>query len=189
MNFVRGVLLAIPLLVTGCSTSWLNMLPFMGSDSGDLQISANGLGPIGAQSSMNKAKLQQALDNHYPLQEGVGIYHNKIQQFFQSLDKDNNVLLTLYGQSGGTVQGIEVQDPRIATAWDVKLGTLFSKIYQKAFDVCQKGEDDNSVICRSPQSPQVSYRFTGEWSGPTELMPPDNILAQWKVSAIIWQAK
>lgn len=72
-------LLLLSLLLSGCSFSWLDMLPFMGStSSSELQLSATGLGSITAQTAMEKQGLQQALGDGYHLQEGVGIYNNAL---------------------------------------------------------------------------------------------------------------
>ncbi|WP_368918656.1 DUF1131 family protein, partial [Citrobacter sp. FDAARGOS_156] len=32
-----------------------------------------------------------------------------------------------------------------------------------------------------------SYIFSGEWSGPEDIMPSDDTLKAWKVSKIIWR--
>ncbi len=61
---------------------------------------------------------------------------------------------------------ITVNDPDIVTEWELKVGTEFSEIYQKAFGVCSLGERINdvpSIECNSPQSTKVIYRFTGKW--------------------------
>ncbi|WP_181994443.1 DUF1131 family protein [Arsenophonus endosymbiont of Bemisia tabaci] len=41
----------------------------------------------------------------------------------------------------------------------------------------------------SPQSSHVTYRFTGKWSGPKNLVLSNDLLANWKVSRIIWSAQ
>ena len=73
----------------------------------------------------------------------------------------------------------------------MKIGDAFSTTYSKAFESCQlgQGDDAQSVECAAPQSTHISYIYSGEWSGPEGLMPPDDILKTWKVSKIVWHAQ
>ena len=48
--------------------------------------------------------------------------------------------------------------------------------------------DNGAVVeCKAEGSQHISYAFTGNWSGPEELMPSDDTLKNWKVSKIIWR--
>ena len=96
--------------------------------------------------------------------------------------------LTINGESG-TISRIDVRDSNIKAASGVKIGTPFSDIYSKAFGNCQKGSNDNGAVveCKAEGSQHISYAFTGNWSGPEELMPSDDTLKNWKVSKIIWR--
>ncbi|EBE3493299.1 DUF1131 family protein, partial [Salmonella enterica] len=44
-----------------------------------------------------------------------------------------------------------------------------------------------SVECKAEGSQHISYVFSGEWSGPEGLMPPDDVLKNWDVRKIIWR--
>lgn len=59
-----------------------------------------------------------------------------------------------------------------------KIGTPFSDLYSKAFGHCEPVSSDShtSVECKAEGSQHISYVFSGEWSGPEGLMPPDDVL-------------
>ena len=98
--------------------------------------------------------------------------------------------MSISGAPKGSVQRVDVVDAKVESEWGVKIGTPFSDLYTKAFDVCVKGEGDDAqnIECKAPQSTHVSYVFSGIWHGPDSLMPADDSLKDWKVSKIIWRA-
>ncbi|SUH35915.1 lipoprotein [Salmonella enterica subsp. enterica] len=59
----------------------------------------------------------------------------------------------------------------------------------KAFGHCEPVSSDShtSVECKAEGSQHISYVFSGEWSGPEGLMPPDDVLKNWDVRKIIWR--
>lgn len=91
--------------------------------------------------------------------------------------KGDNVAMVINGEQG-TVSRIEVLDSDIPTAAGVKIGTPFSDLYSKAFGHCEPVSSDShtSVECKAEGSQHISYVFSGEWSGPEGLMPPDDAL-------------
>ena len=113
--------------------------------------------------------------------------NGSIVKYFEAL-KEDKVALVINGESG-SVSRVEVMDSGIPAEDGTKIGTPFRDIYSKAFDNCQKGQGDDAggVACKAKGSQHISYLFTGSWSGPQALMPPDDILRTWKVSKIIWR--
>ncbi|AUH02051.1 RpoE-regulated lipoprotein [Pectobacteriaceae bacterium CE70] len=190
---VRPLFLALPLLLSGCSTlsgfSWSSLSPFNWFGS-PITVSDAGVGGINAGTPLSQPVLDKALNGNYSLLSGMGIENGKLTAFYEAR-KDNNVMLVISGEPKGHVNKVEVQDKSIASQWGVKIGDEFGSYYSKAFDVCRLGQGNNaqSVECVAPQSKHVSYLFSGTWSGPEGLMPPDDMLKKWKVSKIIWHAQ
>ena len=190
MKSRRLLLCALPLALTGCSTmssvNWSSAYPWnwFGSST---QVTEQGVGNLTATTLLNEQAIGDALGSSYRLRSGMKTANGNIVRYFEAL-KDDKVALTINGESG-TISRIDVRDSNIKAASGVKIGTPFSDIYSKAFGNCQKGSNDNGAVveCKAEGSQHISYAFTGNWSGPEELMPSDDTLKNWKVSKIIWR--
>jgi len=192
LKALSPLLLALPLLLTGCSTvsnmSWSSMNP-MNWFSSSLKVTDQGVGKVTASTPLTEDAIKDALDGDYRLRSGMSMNDGKMLAFYQAMD-GKEVKMTLSGELKGSVQRIDVTDPKVESEWGVKVGTPFSDLYTKAFESCVKGtgDDAQSVVCKAPQSQHVSYVFSGIWHGPEELMPSDDSLKEWKVSKIVWRA-
>ncbi|MDC0694295.1 RpoE-regulated lipoprotein [Klebsiella pasteurii] len=190
MKSLRLFLCALPLALTGCSTmssvNWSAAYPWnwFGSST---EVTEQGVGNLTASTPLNEQAIGDALGSSYRLRSGMKTANGNIVRYFEAL-KDGKVALTINGESG-TISRIDVRDSNIKAASGVKIGTPFSDIYSKAFGNCQKGSNDNGAVveCKAEGSQHISYAFTGNWSGPEELMPSDDTLKSWKVSKIIWR--
>ena len=190
MKSLRLLLCALPLALTGCSTmssvNWSAAYPWnwFGSST---EVTEQGVGNLTASTPLSEQAIGDALDSSYRLRSGMKTANGNIVRYFEAL-KDDKVALTINGESG-TISRIDVRDSNIKAASGVKIGTPFSDIYSKAFGNCQKGSNDNGAVveCKAEGSQHISYAFTGNWSGPEELMPSDDTLKNWKVSKIIWR--
>lgn len=193
---VRPMLLALPLILTGCSSmshmsmpsvSWssFNPLNWFGSS---LTVSDKGVGEITASTPLTEEAIKDALDGDYTLRSGMSMSNGKMLSFYQAMS-DKEVKMSISGAPKGSVERVDVVDAKVESEWGVKIGTPFSDLYTKAFDVCVKGEGDDAqnIECKAPQSTHVSYVFSGIWHGPDSLMPADDSLKDWKVSKIIWR--
>ncbi len=192
---IRPLLLALPLLLTGCATvenmhapSWSSFNPFNWFSS-SLKVTDQGVGKLSASTQLNESDVKDGLDDDYRLRSGMSMSDGKLRTFYQAM-KDDKVVITVSGEPKAFVDRIEVSDPKVESQWGVKIGTPFSSLYTKAFDSCQKGQgdDEQNIECKAPNSQHVSYIFTGAWDGPDQLMPSDDTLKSWKVSKIIWHA-
>lgn len=190
MKSLRLFLCVLPLALTGCSTmssvNWSAAYPWnwFGSST---EVTEQGVGNLTASTPLNEQAIGDALGSSYRLRSGMKTANGNIVRYFEAL-KDGKVALTINGESG-TISRIDVRDSNIKAASGVKIGTPFSDIYSKAFGNCQKGSNDNGAVveCKAEGSQHISYAFTGNWSGPEELMPSDDTLKNWKVSKIIWR--
>ena len=190
MKSLRLLLCALPLALTGCSTmssvNWSPAYPWNWFGS-SMEVSEQGVGNLTASTALSEQAIGDALGSSYRLRSGMKTANGNIVRYFEAL-KDDKVALTINGESG-TISRIDVRDSNIKAASGVKIGTPFSDIYSKAFGNCQKGSNDNGAVveCKAEGSQHISYAFTGNWSGPEELMPSDDTLKNWKVSKIIWR--
>ena len=190
MKSLRLLLCALPLALTGCSTmssvNWSAAYPWNWFGS-SMEVSEQGVGNLTASTALSEQAIGDALGSSYRLRSGMKTANGNIVRYFEAL-KDDKVALTINGESG-TISRIDVRDSNIKAASGVKIGTPFSVIYSKAFGNCQKGSNDNGAVveCKAEGSQHISYAFTGNWSGPEELMPSDDTLKNWKVSKIIWR--
>ncbi len=192
---IRPLLLALPLMLTGCATmanmhapSWssFNPLNWFGSS---LEVTDRGVGKLTADTAMNESDVKEGLDGDYRLRSGMSMSDGKMRAFYQAMDGET-IKIVVSGEPKGHVDRIEVADPEVKSQWGVKIGTPFSSLYSKAFDSCEKGlgDDAQNVECKAPNSQHVSYIFTGAWDGPDQLMPSDDALKSWKVSKIVWHS-
>ena len=190
MKSLRLLLCALPLALTGCSTmssvNWSAAYPWNWFGS-SMEVSEQGVGNLTASTALSEQAIGDALGSSYRLRSGMKTANGNIVRYFEAL-KDDKVALTINGESG-TISRIDVRDSNIKAASGVKIGTPFSDTYSKAFGNCQKGNNDNGAVveCKAEGSQHISYAFTGNWSGPEELMPSDDTLKNWKVSKIIWR--
>ncbi|EPX2487123.1 RpoE-regulated lipoprotein [Klebsiella michiganensis] len=190
MKSLRLLLCALPLALTGCSTmssvNWSAAYPWNWFGS-SMEVSEQGVGNLTASTALSEQAIGDALGSSYRLRSGMKTANGNIVRYFEAL-KDDKVALTINGESG-TISRIDVRDSNIKAASGVKIGTPFSDIYSKAFGNCQKGSNDNGAVveCKAEGSQHISYAFTGNWSGPDELMPSDDTLKNWKVSKFIWR--
>lgn len=190
MKSLRLLLCALPLALTGCSTmssvNWSAAYPWNWFGS-SMEVSEQGVGNLTASTALSEQAIGDALGSSYRLRSGMKTANGNIVRYFEAL-KDDKVALIINGESG-TISRIDVRDSNIKAASGVKIGTPFSDIYSKAFGNCQKGSNDNGAVveCKAEGSQHISYAFTGNWSGPDELMPSDDTLKNWKVSKIIWR--
>jgi hypothetical protein len=177
-------------MLTGCSTlssvNWSAAYPWnwFGAST---EVTAQGVGKINATTPMEQEAIASGLSSDYRLRSGMKTENGNIVRYFEAL-KDDQLALVISGDQS-TVKRIEVLDSEIETDSGVKIGTPFSDLYQKAFGNCVSAaaEEGVGVECKDKESQQISYLFTGAWSGPEGLMPSDDTLKGWKVSKIIWQ--
>ena len=190
MKSLRVLMCVMPLALAGCSTmssvNWSAANPWNWFGSSD-EVTEQGVAGLTGTTPLKEEAISEALDGHYHLRSGMKTDNGNIVRFFEAL-KDNKVALVINGE-GDTVSQIDIQDPDIKTAGGGQIGSVFSDLYSKAYGNCHKASGDNSgdVECKAEGSQHISYLFTGQWSGPADLMPSDDALKSWKVSKIIWR--
>lgn len=190
MKSLRLLVCAVPLALTGCSTlssvNWSAANPWNWF-GGSAEVTEQGVGGITSTTALDEQAIGDALGGDYRLRSGMKTDNGTIVRYFEALDGDK-LALVINGENG-TVSRIDVLDSAIKTDSGVETGTTFSDIYSKAYGHCQKatGDDSAGVECKAEGSQHISYLFTGEWSGPQDLMPSDDALKNWTLKKIVWR--
>ncbi|UGS39525.1 RpoE-regulated lipoprotein [Pseudocitrobacter corydidari] len=190
MKSLRLLVCALPLALTGCSTvssvNWSAANPWnwFGSST---EVTEQGVGGITSTTALDEQAINDALGGDYRLRSGMKTDNGTIVRYFEALDGDK-LALVVNGENG-SVSRIDVLDSAIKTDSGVEIGSTFSDIYSKAYGHCQKatGDDSAGVECKAEGSKHISYLFTGEWSGPQDLMPSDDALKNWTLKKIVWR--
>ncbi|HEY1847181.1 MAG TPA: RpoE-regulated lipoprotein [Buttiauxella sp.] len=190
MKTLRLMMLAAPLVLSGCSTlsnmHWSSLSP-MSWFSSSLEVSEQGVGGLNASTPMNEDAVSEGLNDNYRLRSGMKTDGGTVVRYFEAMD-DKTLMIIVNGQDG-KVSRVDVMDKDVATDGGVKIGAAFSDLYDKAYGSCQAatGDDAGNVECKAPGSQHISYLFKGEWHGPEGLMPSDDTLKKWTISKIIWR--
>ncbi len=190
MKSLRLMMLAAPLILSGCSTisnmHWSSLSPMSWFGSSP-EVSEQGVGGLNASTPMNEEAVSEGLNDNYRLRSGMKTDNGTVVRYFEAMD--DKTLMVIVNGDNGTVSRVDVMDKDIKTASGVEIGTPFSELYDKAYGACAKGtgDDAQSVECKAADSQHISYLFSGEWRGPEGLMPADDTLKKWTLSKIIWR--
>lgn len=131
---VRPMLLALPLILTGCSSlsnmswpdiSWsgMNPLNWFGSS---LTVSDKGVGGITSSTPLTETAVKDALDGDYTLRSGMSMSDGKMLSFFQAMD-GKDVKMSISGEPKGNVQRVDVVDPKVESEWGSKSAHLSAR--------------------------------------------------------------
>lgn len=174
------------LLLAGCSLS-AHKSAQAPEKPAPLLISNDGVGGLNAHTPMTAEAIDSALHHRYQLLEGMQIRDGKLSRYIEAR-KEGEPALEISGNEQG-ISRIIILDPTLSTSTKVKLGTPFYLLYHKAYGVCQRTDEIlHGVSCRSPANPRLHYLFNGDWQGPEELLPADDVLRNWTLRRIIWQS-
>lgn len=189
MKCLPVVALCLPLVLSGCST--LSAIQWSKAWLGNwfstrLALSDKGLGDIHADTPLDQQTLSEALGGDYRVRSGMKTANGTIVSFYEAL-RDGQPAVIVEGEQQ-KVSRITVLDPTIETSNGVKLGTVFSDLYHRAYGVCSRGSGDDAefVVCKAPGSQHLNYLFAGQWHGPQGLIPADDMLKTWKLSKMVW---
>ncbi|MGL5007222.1 MAG: DUF1131 family protein [Plesiomonas sp.] len=201
-------IITLPLLLAGCSTfsgdtntdtqaglqatsqstsHWWSPVSWFRSDS--TVINGEQVLGITQDTPLTADTIQEKLGDQYQVRTGMQMQNGEVQPYAEAL-RDNQRALVLSGKSKDKIDSITIYSPKIETEWGTHVGSVFVDIYPKALGAhCRVGiaDEQSAVICQAPQAQQIHYIFSGQWSGPQGLLPPDDVLRTWKVQQMIWQ--
>lgn len=185
----RLLLVSLCVFLSGCS------FDYFGGQKGNNQmlLSDNGLSLLNQNEKVTRDLLQMRFGDEYSIRSGVHMQQGKMNHVFDVM-KGKNVIMTFYTQDNGSVDYVVITNEIVNTSLknNPHIGTLFSNIYEKAFGFClldNVTDTKSEINCLAPKSESIYFIFSGEWKGPKNLLPSDDVLKKWRVNRIVWVAK
>jgi hypothetical protein len=152
-------------------------------------LSVDGVGPLNAETPFNLHLITDAFQGLNVAQQTN--FTEGSQYPVIKVSKELKPLLTINPDAKHEkVFSIMVQDNLIGNQLGHAIGTAFSSIYPYGQPVeCAAGSEELSgkVLCYAPKTGNILYQFGGEWNGPAGSVPPKEVLANWKIEAMIWK--
>ncbi|HHL45500.1 MAG TPA: DUF1131 family protein [Gammaproteobacteria bacterium] len=180
-KYTGGAFLAATALITAIASAESEPVP----SSERIVITNQSIGGINAATPFTRDAIATALPG-YEIVEGYVDPEARQHMIFKA-QKGGKISLRIYPDAKkGRVMSVVVSD----SAATPVIGTAFSRIYAKASaGSCRAGQGKMSgkVFCIAPAALNVIYVFTGKSGGQGGELPPDEVLADWKVSEIVWQ--
>jgi hypothetical protein len=152
-------------------------------------LSVDGVGPLNAETPFNLHLINDAFQGLNVAQQTN--FAEGSQYPVIKVSKELKPLLTINPDAKREkVFSIMVQDNLIGNQLGHTIGTAFSSIYPYGQTTeCAAGSEELSgkVLCYAPKTGNILYLFGGEWNGPDGSVPPKEVLANWKMEAMIWK--
>lgn len=152
-------------------------------------LSVGGVGPLNAETPFNLHLIHEAFQGFNVTQQTN--FAEGEQYPVIKVSKELKSLLTINPDAKHEkVFSIMVEDNLIGNQLGHTIGTVFSSIYPYGQPTeCAAGAEELSgkVLCYAPNTGNILYLFGGEWNGPDGSVPPKEVLANWKMDAMIWK--
>lgn len=182
----KFILIVIAVLIVGCTTTKKSHdanFPLLKND----QFYA-----IKKDTPIDRELINDVLKHQYTIFSGVYLNEESgdVNVAFDAV-KEDKVAFSFYLNLQGTLNYLEATDKDLTVLPDIKITTPFNKIYSDALSGECKVTDriNNDVICPAPGNANIYLVFSGEWSGPSSLIPSNDKLKDWVVTKIIWLPK
>lgn len=152
-------------------------------------LSGDGVGPINTSTPFNLKLLGEAFQNYNVTQE-TNFKEGDAYPVITVKQRTKPILSINPDTEQKKIFSVVVHDNHIGNRLTHRIGTRFADIYP--FDKrekCASGMEEWSgkVLCYAPETGNILYLFEGKWDGPDSEVPPDTILADWKLNAMIWK--
>jgi hypothetical protein len=152
-------------------------------------LSADGIGPINAQTPFNLHDITMAF-------QGLNVTQNSNFNSGKeyptiNVAKDIKTLLIINPDvKHEKIFSVMVKDNLIGNRLGHSIGTRYADIY--AYDKteeCAPGTEElaGKVLCYAPKTGNILYLFSGQWNGDKNKVPPKETLANWTLEAMIWK--
>lgn len=153
-------------------------------------LSADGVGPLNAETPFNLVQIGDAFQNYNVAQE---TYLQEGGQYpVITVRQQVRLLLSInadYRQEN--VFSVIVHDNLIANELGHRLGDRFNEIYSYGkTEECAPGLEEWSgkVMCYAPNTKNILYLFANEnYQGADGVVPEHDVLADWELAAIVWK--
>lgn len=152
-------------------------------------LSVDGVGPLNAQTAFNLHDIHTAFPGLNVSQRTL-FQHNKKYQIIEVIKDTKTLLLINPDAKQERVFSVMVKDNLIANGLGHPLGMPFAEIYAYGqTEECAAGAEDlaGKVLCYAPKTGNILYQFGGVWNGAMGQVPPNDVLAGWKLESAIWK--
>ncbi len=179
--------LGVATLITGCEEEKTTQAP---AEVKPIEmLSVGGVGPINAQTAFNLHDITAAFPNLNVTQQ---TNFTEGQQYpVIMVSQDLKPLLTINPDlKHKKIFSVTVHDNLIGNQLGNKIGSRFGDVYKAGqLEECAPGSEEfaGKVLCYAPKTGNVLYLFRGDWNGPSNQVPPQDILSNWLLEAIVWK--
>lgn len=167
---------------TGKSTS--------GNASG-LVLSVAGVGPINRDTPFNLKKINLAFREYdLSVEEFKTFAEGDAYPVVRVSDQADLLMVINPDVSRQHIFSVMITDNRVGNVFGHKLGQKFGDIYSYGqTEECAAGAEEltGKVLCYAPTSHNILYLFKGDWDGPNGKVPPNYVLSEWHLDAVIWK--
>lgn len=152
-------------------------------------LSVGGVGPLNAQTPFNLHDITAAFPDLNVMQQ---TNFTEGQQYpVITVSQDLKLLLTINPDTKHThIFSVMVHDNLIGNPLGVSIGSPFSQVYSYGHtEECAAATEElaGKVLCYAPKAGNILYLFSGDWNGSNNAIPPQDILSNWTLEAIIWK--
>jgi hypothetical protein len=152
-------------------------------------LSADGVGPINGETPFNLHDITMAFQGLNVAQRTN--FSEGAEYPVITVSKDLKPLLSINPDvKQEKVFSIMVHDNLIGNRIGHPIGAKFTDVYTaNSTEECGAGSEELSgkVLCYAPKTGNVLYLFGGTWTGPDGSVPPKDVLANWRMEAMIWK--
>ncbi len=152
-------------------------------------LSIGGVGPLNAQTPFNLHDITAVFPNLNVAQQ-TNFTEGQAYPII-TVSKDLKLLLTINPElKHEKIFSVMVHDNLIGNQLGVAIGMPFRDVYSYGHtEECAAASEEltGKVLCYAPRVGNILYLFSGKWSGPTNAIPPQEVLGDWKIEAIIWK--
>ena len=159
--------------------------------STSIVLSANGVGPINADSSFNMHQMTLAFSDYNVIEE-VNYQQGSPYPVIRVSEGVKTLMVINPDSSHKNIFSIIIEDSLIKNSLGHRLGTSYSEIYAYGqTEECQLGAQDmaGKVLCYAPKVPNILYVFNGKKSSNITKIPAADVLQSWALESIIWRPR
>ncbi|MDZ4380692.1 MAG: DUF1131 family protein [Parvibaculum sp.] len=157
----------------------------------DLTVTEKGVGPLTAETP-NEPEAIAALLPGWDVTTTFAPIEGEDYSFIVAMrDTEIEIQIAAANREARSVSRITVFTPDIPDTNGVAVGESYSEIYtEDATPDCLPGIEERSgnIFCPALATGHIFYEFGGTWDGPDGIVPPADVIADWKVIAIHWRA-
>lgn len=156
----------------------------------DISVSDAGVGPITTDTPFD---LEILRDKFPAYSINKTMISTEGEEFIRyDVADEIGLLFSINPDRTGGIFSVVIENDRITDSAGIRIGARFADIYPAALHAtCYPGMEEYSgtLSCHALGADQVLYVFTGQWDGPDDHRPPNDILRTWTVDKIVWRSR